>query len=662
MPELCGLPNVTFLFGLLLIAALIEAVTHWLLKDWLGWQPPPDTTPDARADYEARRRLVAGTLAVLAGIGICWAFGIGIFQWLGIGKNDPNATWVRALDYLITGVVIGGGTGVVGALLNAWGLFPGLPFERKPQPQALPAANSAPATSPSQPAPPGIIARTVLVDALPGVFGKSLVVPPGYAGVLYHGEVAATSLPPGTHTVRRIGAREPILAALIDTHELTLEPTSHNLETADGERLDWTWRARVSVSDPLQFATRVLAGQPLVDRRALANWLAVESESAIQGIVREYATDTLLEQSTANAHIARRARAPFAQLCAEHGLAVGEFAAVDFAPAMDEARAIEQLQASQAEIAANAPIAQTVKTLEEKSGATPLLTPAEAQQLQQTLAQPDGQARGIALLGRAVERKLNELRQRVEDQIEQTLLRERKPSKMDKFTQRNVRLLAWATRLKLIGGVIVSALTLVGVLAPNLAPNDTSLKLGGAAFGLIAALAAFLGSLWMDSEYHQRKQDYDRGWLNRLSAERVLASDAATRARTATELGKAAAALRATRQRIATQRTATAIRLKEIEEQANRLAQELQNAETGEWRLRIGERVSAVQAQRLLNLETALWRDAEKLTQTSGTLATLVAQAQWDQVDAHIAPLDATLMTLRQRFADRAQVLRGAAG
>lgn len=662
MPELCGLGNVGFLFGLLLIAAAVEAVTRLVLQDILGWRAPAHASPEEIADFERRYQLAASTLAVLIGVGVCGVFGIGILHWLKIGIPNLPPEQTRVLDYIFTGFIIGGGTRAVSALLKAWGLLPSLPFERKDKVKSQP--SSAGATVP----PADVIARLVEVDALPGLLWKTLDVPPAHVGVLYSGDVGAKVLPAGKHIVRALGAREPKFAALIDTTEFTLTPLSPRLTTADGESLDWTWRARLRVNEPLRFATRVLDHQPLVDRRALANRAVSELGAAIQSVVNDYDAGTLFDQPTASANIVRRLLPALDQFCADNGLERTEFASLDFAPALDEADALERLEAlageagqkalaQQLEAAPN--VEQAVKAVEEKAGTPRLLTPEEEKQVKQDLATPATQARGIALLGRAIERKLNEVRQRVEDRLEQLLTQERRQTKMDKFMQRNAQLLAWATRLKLLGGVIVAAIPVIGVFAPDLIPDSTTLRAVGAAIGLVAAVAAFLGSLWLGSEFNQRRADFERGWLNRLSAERVLESEALLRARVANELRQAADNLRAARNRLVAQRTETAIRMKEVEEKMNRLRQEVEGAETGQLLLRMGERVSAKQAQRLMDLQTSLRRDAEQLTARASALGEPIANSNLDAVEQAVAACDATLTSMRNRFAQRAMILRG---
>jgi hypothetical protein len=670
--QICGLSSFGFLFGLLLLAAVIEGATRLLLDDIVGWSVSPDAPAEIVAGFERRHQLVASVLSIVLGIAACWIFGIGILQWLNLGVPNVPPEQARVLDYVFTGLVIGGGTRAVAAILRSVGLLPSLPFERK---KAVPRQTSTSVPTEAQPSEmsTGVVARLIEVASLPGIFWKTLQVPPNHVGVIYAGEVGAQVLQPGQHTVRWLGAREPTLIALIDTSEFTLIPISRRLTSADGELVDWVFKVKARVADPLRFATRTLDHQPLVDQRNLANLLVADLTPAIQAEVDDYDAGTLFDSPAAHTNIVRRLVPHLHDICADHGLEEKDFASVSFAPALDEVQALDHLEGLTGEsgrkeiektFEANPEPEQAIKMLETKTGTPRLFTPDEETQIKQDAAKPGGLARIVNLLGRAVERKMSEVRQRVEDQIEQVLVRERRPAtKMDKFLQRNARLLAWATRLKLLGGAIVSAITVLGILRPELLPKETvsTAQILGASLGLLTAVGAFVASLWLDAEYHRRKEDFERGWLNRLSAERVLEADALQRTRVVTELQKIGDELREARNRIVYQRKETAIQMKEIEEKANRFRQEVEGAETGHLQLVSGNRVSAQQAQRLGDLGAGLSRDAEKLTQRGMTLNELVQKSDWDGVDAVVATFDRVLTDLRNRFSNRATILRGTA-
>ncbi|MCL5952600.1 MAG: SPFH domain-containing protein [Chloroflexi bacterium] len=671
MAQICGLPSAGFLFGLLLIAAAVEGVTHILLEDIVGWQAPRDASPAQIADFERREPLVASSLAVLLGIAVCWIFGIGILHWLNLGIPNVSQEWARLLDFGFTGLIVGGGTRAVSALLKSAGLLPNWPFGSKPA--ATPASGRNEPIAPSQPisAPDpnaAVIARLVEVDGLPGIFWKTFLVPPDHNGVLYTGNAPAKVVPPGQHIIRWIGSREPALAALVDMTEFPLLATAHHLTSADGEPLDWTFRVRMRVTDALRFAARVLDTQPLIDRRTLANIVAADLSPAIQAAVNDYDAGTLFDNPRSLSQVIGCVSKPLDDSCADNGLTEAEITSIDFAPAVDEAQAIEKLETLQGEsgkqeieqqLKASPDVESAVKALEDKTGSPHLLTPEEEKQVKQELAKPGGQARGIAVLSQAIERRMNGLRQRIEDRIEQVLLHDRHQTKQDKFLQRNAALLAWATRLKLLAGILFSAITFVGIVAPGLVQDDSTIKIMAAGFGLLATVGAFIGSQWLDSEYSRRKEDFERGWLNRLSAERVLESDALLRARTANELTKMADCWREVRHHMVSDHLDRAVRLKEIEEKANRLRQELEGAETGGLVLMLGDRVSAKQAQRLMDLGTGLRRDAEKLTVQSATLDRMVQKSDWLAVDETISAANSALSNLRNCFANRAMILKG---
>ncbi len=661
MPLICGLPSLGFLFGLLLLAAAIEGIVRLFLDDILGWQLPPNTPPDQAAEFERRKRLVAVVLSIGLGIAVCWAFGIGILRWLNLGLPNvpPEATSV--VDYVFTGLVIGGGTRAVAALLRGVGFLPAT----RPAPTA--AADPADPLSATEPTR-DMLAQNMRVDELPGFLWKTLLVPPNYVGLLYSRGVPTASLPPGKHIVRWIGAREPTMAALVDVNEFGTNPVSAHQVTADGEPLDCKFHLRARVADPLRFGARVLDCQPLVDRRTVANLLVAELNPSIQGAVAGYDAGSLFDNPAARANLLRRLTPPLSEFCTDHGLEQKEFTSLDFEAAVDPAQAIAQLEsyqnedgkkeiARQAESGASGE--QVIKQLEEKTGISHLLTPQEEQEVKQSLAAPGGQARGIPVIERAVDRKLSELERRVEDEIEQSSVRDRDQTKLDEFFQKNVGLLTFADKLKMFAGLLISALTVAGIAAPDRIPNRNIVELSAAGLGLLGGVLALIGSAWLSSEFGKRKSQFQNGWLNRLSAERVLDSDACLRAQAEKELAKVTEQWRESRNRLVGQRKEAAIRLKEIEERANRLRQQILGAETGGLILKTGHRVSARQAQRLIDLDHQVLRSAEDLSRQGAALRDAAAQANWAVADEIILASDTALSALRDCFANRATILHG---
>lgn len=668
--ELCGLPQLGFLFALLILAAVIENVTRILLEDVLGWQLAADARPEQVSAFTRRWSLASTLLAVGIGIAVCWIFNIGILQWLNLGGANGSSEPARWFDYVLTGFIIGGGTRAVGAVMKATGIMPGLPFERK-------SSNQRTHKTTNQPAPPSLIpllpladtiAQLIQVDALPGLARKLLTIPPNSSGVLYTQNAATLTLEPGQHRVKWVWAREPALAAVIDAKPFTLQPTATQLTAADGETLDAMFQMQARVTDVLRFAARALDTQPLLDRRALANQLAAAWKPALNAQVQHYDTGTLLDNATARQEIARRARPALDALCAERGLEITDLMLYKFEPSGDTVQEIANLEAlegpaGQQEIqnllTAAPNSAQAIQTVEQKAGTPDLLSAEQAKQVTEDLKDKEGVPRAAQLISQAVERKLQALNERVQDRIEQTLAREQRSTKMDKFMRRNARLVAWATRLKLLGGVMVAAIPVIEILAPDFIPEDTRLKLFAALFGLTVALVAFLFSWRLGAEYNRRKEEFDRGWLTRDSAERVLDADAIKRAEAANALNNFINTLREQRSRIAITQPPVAIQIKEVEDKANRLRQELEGAETGQWTLRQGERFSARQAQRLMDGNTGIEREAAHMTAQCAQVATLIDKTDWNALTELTRSFDATLTGMRQRFSERAIILRG---
>jgi hypothetical protein len=659
-----GLTDAGFLVNLMLLAAAIEGCTRLVLEDLLGWSAPPDKSPPA-AGARRRYQAAAVVLGLALGLGACWLWGIGLLNWLKLGIPRLSAEQAEALDFSFTGLLVGGGTRGVSALLNAKGLLRSWSLGRKEQ--AAPAA--VPAAIAQEPRiPPGpVLARLLEVEALPGLLWKSLVVPPGHAGVTIWNGAAEAILKPGPHRIRWITSREPSQVALLDSGEFTLQPLAQNLASADGEPVDWAFRLRARIGDPVRFVDRVVAGQPLVDQRALANLLLADLTPAFRAEVNDFEAGALFDSPSAASAVLRALAPRFQELCAGSGLEQLDLASVDFTPALDDKPTLDDLETLETAVGrvaeqpvVSAATAQDALKVIEAQAATPgLLTAQEELQVKQDLAKPGGSGRAAETLTKAIERKFGLVRQRLEDRVEQLLFRERHPAKVDKFRERNAPLLAWASRLRLLAAIILSAVTLMGILRPEIVPDSTAIRLAAAGTSLATAVAAFIGSLLLGCEFERRQSDHQRGWLNRLSAERVLAAEALDRGRTAAELGKLGLGLRELRQPAADRNVNLAIRMKDLESKTLNLRQEVENAETGGLILREG-RLSTRQVAKIMGLQESMLQTAEKLTSRCVSLRAPLAQGDWAAAEGGLSFLEASLLDLRNRFSDRPLLLRGA--
>lgn len=143
------------------------------------------------------------------------------------------------------------------------------------------------------------LARVIALNELPGRLTKTLVVPPGRAGILLTPQGQARVLPPGKHTIASIGERVSGKAADLRVGYFTSTPFQATLNAAylpsgDGALLDASLLAAVQVSDPARyFAEQVI---PRVEiRAAVVDASDPAMQTALAAVARCYAAADLIQ-------------------------------------------------------------------------------------------------------------------------------------------------------------------------------------------------------------------------------------------------------------------------------------------------------------------------------------------------------------------------------
>jgi hypothetical protein len=507
-----------------------------------------------------------------------------------------------------------------------------------------------------------LIAQLIEIESLPGVFRKTLQIPPSHIAVRYGGSVPLAEVKPPKCTFWRLGPRHPTLVALIDTTDFLLEACKLNLETADGHKVDWVFQVRLCVADPLRFANRVLDSQPQLDRDSLANLIVAKLSSDIGAEAIHYEAHVLLEMQQASTSFARRLRPQIDEFCSDAGLQELEFRSIRFERSranVEEMDALTILAGERGKVEVQKQLqadasADGAETLLRKTGLSDWLSEKSLEQIRASFSKPGGQNAGVDLIVQAVERRLAETEARLKDQFEQDYLREGYRTKLDKFADENKPVLLWSVRLKQLGALgtlLAAAFSFMAIFYPDLGGVGNTIKIVGAVLSLLGAIGAFLGSWRLGLSYKERRSDW-------LAADPILKEESVLRARIANELGKNGDVLVGLIGEGDEQSTRFFIRLRETERKTRALQRDIGDAETGFWILAHRERILCEQADGLRSLGYGLLRQTTDLGNCAELVSKGVTSRDWAAAQEALTAFEKILMDMDREFGSREGILR----
>jgi hypothetical protein len=503
-----------------------------------------------------------------------------------------------------------------------------------------------------------IIGRRLTLANLPGFLAKSLDVPPGHVGLVVDGKGAVRVLPPGRHTVvgllrRLFGSVSGWRFALVSTEPVSLLVEVGHVRAGDGEWVDVTCAATVRVADPQRFYAQAMHGEA----GGIVQCLSASIEPAVRQAVAGWGSDDLVRGAVSDrlANEVRRALEPAA---GGPGLKLEGLRYVAVRPA-DEALEVAlgraELEAALAEVEMDKKMSQ----LETQAEWQEFVRQLEADYKLPGLAQ---EATAPAAAGEAVPKKTQlqkALRRYAEARESATAARvERLLGKREK---RQPAIVRWWERtvpwLKVVSAVLLVAAMAIYVLLPSVSAAEKTAGWLELACAVPSAVVVFISALWLERKAARERAAEAGGarlfGLGHGDRERI---DGLVRDQLTSELVTVNGTLRDARDRAYREgQREDALAIKQVEERADRLREQIAAGVSGTATYLTSARVSWEEAERMLSYDEKLLAQASDLSDVVEALRQAVLNGE--PVAEPARQIEAALSDLDHRFQARARFL-----
>ncbi|MBN1954323.1 MAG: SPFH domain-containing protein [Anaerolineae bacterium] len=507
-----------------------------------------------------------------------------------------------------------------------------------------------------------LVQRLTLAD-LPGFLVKYLEVPPGHMGLVIDSRGNVQSLPPGRHRVvgllrRLLGRVSDWRFAVLPGGSFPLRVPVPRLRAGDGGWVDAELLVTLRVADPQRVAAELA-----VTPADLAAALSAGLEAAARQAVANWAAEDLGREQVAGQLRALLRPALEAQVGAL-GLALDEIVALSLRPfdeAVDVARKMAELDAALAEVEMERRMAGLESDAEWQQFVHQLETDYGLNQgtLQEELA-------AAATAGEGAPSRVDRLRQAVRRYVDgqsaaliarlERFVGRRKPPQPPLYYWWE-RVVPW---LKVIGLLVLVAALAIYLLLPGVGVLEQVAAVLELACAVPAAIVLFATALWMERRAaRSRSEAVTGGRLMQLGRGDRQRIDQMVRDQLTAELRALLPKMQETRDRAyREQRRDEAVRIKQVEEQADRLRQAVEAKVVGQPVYLTQARVSRNDLEKMLSYDEQLLALAADLGDQAEQLRQAVFAGQ--PAEDAIGQLQSGLSALDHQFQVRARLIQGA--
>ena len=520
-----------------------------------------------------------------------------------------------------------------------------------------------------------LLASVWSINELPGWLSKTLRVPKGHTGLLVRRDRSIEVLDSVVGKLagfrRRVGRGSNLrAAAALDAREFTLQPRIERLMTGDDKLVEAEFLLTAQVEDGARFYDQVLHGKKALYASDLANRIAVETESSLQALGKEYASADLYGDPGVVSRVSGRLQALLSEGLKLKGLRlvslqhllfrdrVGELERLERARSLERRLREEETKSRLEKVRSEKELEDALRQLEHEYELREIIREKEMERLKAQFAQ-GGPAAGLVADSAAeiVHEEMVALEDRIGDQMHKEFLRlEQDIGEAETGPNRKKQA---EVALRIVAIILTVAELALAFLGPDWIRQNERPVL---TLVLLLLPLALVVLAIVVLRMFQRREEPLRGMPARLRvglpSNRVQA-DRVVRAHIGRELRKLMNSLAEARSSAFDLGLKEwAAQVKKTENKADVLRRQVENAQYGGADYFTRDKVSATNLARMVEFDQEILGEAEIMTHLAAEALQHLKTEDAASADEIVKQVDLEVNALSNRFSDRDAFLR----